>query len=102
MHTRWSGPEAARAIPNAVTVTMLRDPVTQFESAWQVGPVVLTAGWTLNPAVQYYGLTGVTKQTLAQFAASPPRSTKRLFAGEIGQNQQLWDLGLDKWVSPCP
>jgi len=35
VHTRWSGPEALRAIPNAVTVTMLRDPVTQFESAWQ-------------------------------------------------------------------
>ena len=44
----------------------------------------------------------MTKQSLVQFAASPPRSTKRLFAGEIGQNQQLWDLGLDRWVSTCP
>lgn len=61
-----------------VYITMIRDPVDIFVSAWD-----------------YYKLEGNYKMTLQQFASSQESVTRRRSGQSIGPNQLLWDLGVD-------
>lgn len=77
-HSVWNYPEVKQVLPDAVYITLLRDPVNCYESNYV-----------------YMGLQNAFKMDINKFAtvkaaARIPRRTKAI----IGKNQLLWDLGL--------
>ena len=78
-HSVWNHAELQKIVPDAVHVTLLRDPVTCYESNYV-----------------YMGLERVFKMDINKFArikaaAEVPRRPTSI----IGKNQQLWDLGMN-------
>eukprot|EP00092_Neocalanus_flemingeri_P001950 GFUD01002081.1.p1 GENE.GFUD01002081.1~~GFUD01002081.1.p1 ORF type:complete len:386 (+),score=88.88 GFUD01002081.1:41-1198(+) len=81
LHTRYNRKEMDVVMEDdTVYVTMLRDPIEVFESQWT-----------------FYGLQGHYGMTIDQFVLAPKTGKlgKRFFSRQ-GQNQMLWDLGLDE------
>eukprot|EP00092_Neocalanus_flemingeri_P102812 GFUD01131520.1.p1 GENE.GFUD01131520.1~~GFUD01131520.1.p1 ORF type:complete len:397 (+),score=109.33 GFUD01131520.1:40-1230(+) len=81
MHTRFNKIEMEAVMgKNTAYITMLRDPIDVFESQWQ-----------------FYGLHGHFGMNIDQFAVAPKigKLSTRWWK-QIGQNQMLWDLGLDE------
>lgn len=78
-HSVWSYNELNKIIPNAIHVTLLRDPVTCYESNYV-----------------YMGLERVFKMDINKFAAiKASANVPRRPTAIIGKNQQLWDLGMN-------
>lgn len=80
LHARFKYGDIAKVMghSNQTTyITMIRDPVDIFVSAWD-----------------YYKLGGSYKMTIEEFARAPPSVTKRK-SGMLGTNQLLFDLGVD-------
>jgi len=77
LHSMWNQAEVEATMgPGSAFVTILRDPISQFESLWA-----------------YSGLTGCFNMSFLEFAHSETKSKKRC-SGTMGRDQQLWDLGL--------
>ena len=77
-HSIWNYAEMKKVLPDAVYVTLLRDPIDAFESNYV-----------------YMGLEKAFKMNINEFAAKrtlsdPPRRPNAI----IGKDQLLWDLGL--------
>jgi len=81
LHSRFRYSEISRWMGDTsqtVYITMIRDPVDIFVSAWD-----------------YYKLDGNYKMTLHQFASATENVTRRRKNQALGPNQLLWDLGVD-------
>ena len=82
LHTKWDQAEVEKVLGDgAVYVTILRDPVDQFESMYN-----------------YLHFEEEFKTDLEGFVKNyvkGRRPVTRRFAGYLGQNQQLCDLGMD-------
>jgi len=77
-HSVWNYPEVKKVLPEAVYITLLRDPVNCYESNYV-----------------YMGLQNAFKMDINKFAqvkaaANIPRRPTAI----IGKNQLLWDLGM--------
>ena len=82
LHTKWDQAEVEKVLGDgAVYVTILRDPVDQFESMYNYLHFEEEFKTDLEGFVKNYvkGRSPVTRR----------------FAGYLGQNQQLCDLGMD-------
>ena len=80
LHTKWSQPEVEAVLgPGAKYVTILRDPVDNFESLYN-----------------YVHFSETFHLTLEQFAHQLVAKKKPIARVNhyLGRNQQLWDLGL--------
>ncbi len=78
-HCRWNRLEVLRIIPEATFITILRDPITTFESNY----VYMGKQKALNTSLNDYALKFI------------PHRSKRGPKDYVGQNNLLWDLGLE-------
>jgi len=86
-HCVWNKAEVESTLgPGAAYITMLRDPIQQFESMWS-----------------FFGMANFYNMDLETFALAKKtgKLSKRLH-GYVGRNQMLWDLGMseDKMDDP--
>eukprot|EP00092_Neocalanus_flemingeri_P013696 GFUD01014772.1.p1 GENE.GFUD01014772.1~~GFUD01014772.1.p1 ORF type:complete len:468 (+),score=86.57 GFUD01014772.1:70-1473(+) len=82
LHTKWDQGEVERVLGSgAKYVTILRDPVDEFESLYNYVHFEKTFQMDLEQFVSTY--------------VGGRRPIQRV-SGYLGRNQQLWDLGMDK------
>ena len=94
LHTMWSQEEVEKVLGKGATyITILRDPVDQFESLYNYAHFEKTLHENIDGFVRHYverehempGMNGI----------EAPR-----MEGYLGRNQQLWDLGLTDTLQP--
>ena len=80
LHTMWSQEEVEKVLGKGATyITILRDPVDQFESLYSYSHFETKLHVDIEGFVRRY--------------VEPDREMPRM-NGYLGRNQQLWDLGL--------
>jgi len=80
LHTRYNRKEMKNVMgPNTKYITMLRDPVDLFESAYV-----------------YYRMISSYNMTLEEFAQKTDREKPKKRVHNIGKNQMLYDFGLNE------
>merc|ERR1712223_1947885 len=78
-HSRWDGDEVRKLVPNAFSLTILRDPVDSFESRYGYSHQEKVLGISLTDFIQ-------------RLADGDTRDG----TGTGGRNRMLWDLGIDR------
>jgi len=82
LHTKWNQEEVEKVLGDgAKYVTILRDPVDEFESLYN-----------------YVHFENIFHMNLEKFASSYVKKRRPIprVNSYLGRNQQLWDLGMDK------
>ena len=83
-HARFNRKEMEVVVPGATFVTIIRDPVTQFESAFGYYEMAKSLGLAKE------------KGPLAEFVDDPQQYfRKKFYLKEQSNNRQMYDLGLD-------